>query len=340
MKQDPHVRIINIISTIVIIVGIFVIACAYLVTPVRINPIVPDPTMLESPPLPAAWSFPFQKGNVTITLDINRSVYTGAKNADKRIFTPPGVPYEKWMGVSSRAMIQDPVQDELFDDLLRQFRHIRQERNLSDDEYAELLATYVQSFPYQTSDNPAKYPVETAYDTQGDCDDKSLLLAGLLSREGYKTSLLLFEKDRHMVVGIGSDDNRYLDTEYAYVDVMDYSFIGVPVNQIRGSKVAYKDPVVVPVGSGTKIYSSGAETSEIRDRALSAYNKSGMLSLQMRDLRNDSGGNISRYNQLSAEYYRYSRIYTYSIRHRFDRPGVYEYLKDKIPSFTPQTGIT
>ena len=36
--------------------------------------------------------------------------------------------------------------------------------------------------------NPAKFPIETVVDRARDCDDKSLLLAGLLSREGYSVA--------------------------------------------------------------------------------------------------------------------------------------------------------
>ncbi len=66
-------------------------------------------------------------------------------------------------------------------------------QNLSDDEYLELIAVYVQSLRYETQEqNPAKFPIETVVDRAGDCDDKSLLFAGLLSREGYPVALLLF----------------------------------------------------------------------------------------------------------------------------------------------------
>ena len=165
-------------------------------------------------------------------------------------------------------MAQDPAHDDFFNDLLSQFRKIRTERNLTDDEYAELLTAYAQSFNYYATDNPAKYPLETVHDGEGDCDDMSLLLAGLLSREGYKTAFFLFEKDHLVVVGIGADDNLYLDTGYAYVDIMDYSFIGVPVNKLRGSDKMFMDPVVIPIGNGTEIYHSGGRptSSVIRPR--------------------------------------------------------------------------
>ncbi len=294
---------------------------------VRMNGIQPNVTYLDAPPVPVSHSFNFQNDTITVSMLINRSVYEGAKETDKRVFTFAGVPYATWAGESARKMIEDPVLDEFYHDLLFQFRTIREEKNLTDDEYAELLASYAQSFRYETKGLPAKFPVETVSDGYGDCDDFSFLLAGLLSREGYKTALFFFESDNHVVAGIGSNENQYLDTEYAYVDIMDYSFIGVTVNELKGSDSMYLDPIVIPVGSGMKIYHSGNETRNIADIARLAYHRSGDLSARMKEMRQDPAFNLAEYDRIAGESSQYSRIYTYIIRHRFDRPGTYAYLQ-------------
>ncbi|WP_062399109.1 hypothetical protein [Methanogenium cariaci] len=71
------------------------------------------------------------------------------------------------------------------------------------DEYIEFLTVYVQSLAYNTSPDETgpKFPVETVIEKAGDCDDKSVLLAGLLSREDYNVSLFYFPDDSHMAVG-------------------------------------------------------------------------------------------------------------------------------------------
>ena len=320
------------VTGIVILLSLIIITMFFPAVLVRVNHIQPNDTYLNSSPLPVSHSFSFRNETFTVSAAINRSVYEGAKNTDKHVVTFAVVPFATWEGECLRVMAQDPAMDSFFDGLLSQFRKIRAERNLTDDEYAELLTAYSQSFTYYTADNPVKYPIETVYDGNGDCDDMSLLLAGLLSREGYKTAIIVFEKDHHVVTGIGSDDNRYLSTEYAYVDIMDYSFIGVPVNTLRGSDRMYLNPVVIPIGSGTKIYQSGGETRYISNMAILAYQRSGTLSLRMKNMLQDTPGNISAYNQTAGEFYRYSGIYTYIIRHRFDRPGVYEYLRREMPA--------
>jgi hypothetical protein len=320
------------LTVILTLIALITLSMAFPGEMVRVNHIQPDIAELNSPPEPVSHSFSFRNDTITITAVINKSVYRGAKNTDKRIFTFAGVPYATWEGESIRKMAQDPALDDLFNDLISQFRKVRAERNLTDDEYAELLAAYAQSFTYRTSGLPAKYPVETLYEKEGDCDDMSLVLAGLLSREGYRTAFFLFEKDHHVVAGIGSDDNRYLNTEYAFVDIMDYSFIGVPVNKLRGSDIMYLDPIVIPIGSGTKIYHSGKETRYIADMATLTYERSGNLSVQMKNMQQDTAENRAEYNRITADFNTNSRIYTYIIRHRFDRPGVYEYLQREMPA--------
>ena len=103
---------------------------------------------------------------------------------------------------------------------------VKTSRNLSDDEYLELMSDFVQSLRYETiKENPAKFPIETVMDGAGDCDDKSLLLAGLLSHEGYTVALLSFGPETHMATGVGSTDYLYKNTSYAFVETTNVSFV-------------------------------------------------------------------------------------------------------------------
>ena len=88
----------------------------------------------------------------------------------------------------------------------------------------------------------------------------------------------------------------------------------------------YSDAIVIPVGNGTKIYHSGDETRYISDIADLTDQRSVNLSFQMRDIKKDTAENISEYNRIAEDFYGYSRVHTYIIRHRFDRKGVYDYL--------------
>ena len=171
--------------------------------------ISPDLIRSQSSPIIISHQFPFEKTTVALTLPINVSVYEGAKQAEKATTVYGNISDTIWLAQSYRSMVQDPAQDSLYTSLLAETDKIGIRQNLSDDEYLELIAVYVQSLRYETQEqNPAKFPVETIVDRAGDCDDKSLLLAGLLSREGYPVALLLFGPESHMAVGVGSEIGR------------------------------------------------------------------------------------------------------------------------------------
>ena len=97
----------------------------------------------------------------------------------------------------------------------------------------------------------AKYPVETWADRSGDCDDKALLLAGLLAREGYRVALLVFLPESHMALGIGCPAGyEYGGSGYAYLEVTNASYVGVVPDGVRLAS----PPLVVPIGNGTTVY--------------------------------------------------------------------------------------
>ena len=140
----------------------------------------------------------FERSRVTVTVPIDSAVYQGARITDREVTVYGNVSESEWVADSYRAMIDDPAQDTLYRNLTDAFRKIRDENNLSDDEYLELMATYVQSFPYvNIPGNLVKFPIETVMEKSGTCEDRSLLLAGLLSHEGYRVALFSFGPESH-----------------------------------------------------------------------------------------------------------------------------------------------
>ena len=68
---------------------------------------------------------------------------------------------------------------------------------------------FVQSFvggaiPYQVTPG-LQFPAHTLAET-GKCSDKAILAAAILSNMEYKTALILFEEQNHMVVGVALND--------------------------------------------------------------------------------------------------------------------------------------
>jgi hypothetical protein len=318
-------------------------------------------------------TFPFEDSMITITIPVNTSVYEGAKSADKSVTIYGNISETIWVADSYRSMAYDPAQDQVFLDLITRFREIQNKENLSDDEYIELITAYTQSLTYETiGENPAKFPVETIVENAGDCDDKSLLLARLLSLEAFQVSLLSFKPESHMAVGIGSDDTSYKNTGYAYIEATNYSFVGVPTDRLQDEIKLESDPVIITIGNGTKKYGSGSETRYINDTfvltELKAHELESIIKELEPELQNKQheinnlenrmtslkkSGNIREYNDLVSthnalvsdyntrldsyrkiisRYENYATIHNYILNHRYDRKGVYEYIHQYMPA--------
>jgi hypothetical protein len=335
--------------------------------------IAPDLTRLQSSPMMISHQFPFEKTTISLTVPINVSVYEGARQAEKATTVYGNMSETVWLTQSYRALVQDPSQDNLYTAILAEADKIRLQENLSDDEYFELITVYTQSLRYETREqNPAKFPVETVVDLAGDCDDKSLLLAGLLSREGYRVALLLFGPESHMAVGVGSDKYLYKNTGYTFVETTNYSFVGVPTEKLGGNLTLYSDPVIIPISNGTKFYTSGSETRYIHDMYVLSdlkvkelepevknmesdliYQKEkiAQLKLQIQEIRNTGDSNsynaqvavhntlvsdynsrLNAYRELFSRYEKYALIHNYILEHMYDRKGVFEYVQKNMPA--------
>lgn len=285
------------------------------------------------------YTFAFQETNITVRTNVSTGLYLGAKTGEKFAVVPDLTEPETMAPDYYRAFVDDPVQEIVYADLAGQFRAIRNEHGYSDDEYLELLTVFVQSLPYDTAsgahpDTLSRFPVETLVDGTGDCDDKSVLLAGLLSREGYNVSLLLFIPEHHMAVGVAGDCLLYGDTGYTYIENTGVSFIGdvpkrlnlsekyVPAGGVPQAGPITSSPVVIRVGSGQKnfsAYESGyilARKEQIDARIAFLKNK----------INTTSREDPSRFGRLLNTYNTFAGVHNTLGLHRYDRAGMYRYL--------------
>lgn len=366
-------RLVKPLALVVIVLCTIAITAGYMYT--RQSVVVPHivPATGETGDLTATQSFRFEDHMITITVPVSKAVYDGAKATDKSVSVYGNVSEITWVSASYLAMVNDSVQDPMYDDLASQFRQIRDNDHLTSDEYIELIATYVQSLTYRTTpDSPAKYPVETVVDGSGDCDDKSLLLAGLLSHEGYNVSLLSFSPESHMALGIASTDALYRDTGYAYLETTNLSYVGIPPTELTNGVVLTSEPLIIPIGDGTMAYTSGSETTYIAAMAntsaqkaeaigqqvqaeesnlLAQKNRIEQLEAQMNSYKNS--GNIQAYNaqvathnalvntyntglsqyrEQYASYAAWADLHNYIVTHAYDRTGVYAYIQANLPA--------
>ena len=290
------------------------------------------------------YTFPFGQATITITSPVDHSVYLGAKAADKETIIRGNVSDEIWLQRTYLAMIDDPSQDRFYADLIRDLRSIRDHQDLDDDEYLELSMVFVQSVRYETTnDSSAKFPVETYVDASGDCDDKSLLLAGILSREGYNVSLLSFTPESHMAVGIACPGGEYKQTGYAFVETTNLSFAGVPTDTLREGVPLRSDPQVIRVGNGTKSYGRCRQAISIDSVYKTSEQKVKELTAQIDSLKSEMDGyytkrdaynynlRVPRYNDLQHKRRQYAELHNYILDHKYDLKGTYQYVKNNTP---------
>lgn len=313
--------------------------------------------------------FKFRENIVSLNIPVDSNLYNTAKDTDKSAYlTDEESSTNEWSKEYYNSFINDPDLEEIYATVISGLQGIRSRMNLDDNGYAELITAYVQSIPYRTDDeNPdPKFPVETIYEKSGDCDDKSILLAGLLQREGYDVVLFEFIEEEHMGVGILSPGCGYFGTDYAYIEATDVNLIGWPDITLEGDKKITEKPFIIPVSGGEKGYNKCREVMSIYDSYLNSGNKIDELNPEIERLeketdslhneilamdsdmkRIEASGKVNRYNALVPEYnslvkeyqeinseYKkildeyngYVEIHNMIIDNQHDRQGLYEYL--------------
>jgi hypothetical protein len=327
------------------IVIVMLIGAGYIITrrpPVvypSINPVAVDSGTYRD----IGMSFRFGGVDQFISIPVNGTVYFGAQQAQKEAVLTRDIPDETFIPAYYHSFLDEPDQEEFFRSLTGAFGDLRARGDLDNDEFLELMAVAVQSLPYRTDGlvTAPKFPIETYVDGEGDCDDKSLLLAGLLSREGYAVALLYFKPESHMAVGVKGFQCDYRDTGYGYVDATNLSLVGLPEARLDGGVNLTSAPLIIPVGNGTGLYGRCQETMAIgralarsQERAEALSRDLASLSAKMADLR--ARGKYTEYNQLLAqhaavlaEFNNAALAHNYIVQHQDDRKGTYAWLMER-----------
>jgi len=243
--------------------------------------ITPDESVAYD--IPVSATFTFEGEPVTIEVAVDGALYEGAVRAEKSVTRFGNARENDWIEDYFPAFVQEVHQDPFFDALLAELRTVRDARGLDGDRYAELLTVFAQSIEYRTDpvDLEPKFPVETFVDGGGDCDDKTLLLAGLLSREGYDVAILLFETEKHVALGIRSEEFDYGDTGYAYTETTAEGFVGMVPDQFADGVELTSDPRVFKIGTGKLRYTAGDEVRTILEGRERAIEQAGVLAEQI-----------------------------------------------------------
>ena len=212
--------------------------------------------------------FTFNGIGYTVTPQISGPVYEGAAESTRSLVRTPDQSDRQWSDLYFACFLDDPAQSPAIEDLIGQLRAIRDKAKLGNDAYLELIAKCVQSVPYDDAQASSgvlrtRFPVETLVEGTGMCGDKSLVLAKLLSHEGYAVALLEFPSERHMVVGVKGPGATYDDSGWLFLETTAPTYVtDVPEGYSGGLKLTSK-PLVHVVGSGTRTYGSADDIAKI-----------------------------------------------------------------------------
>ena len=241
-------------------------------------------------------------------------------------------------------------EQEMYTSLLAELSRIRRTEGLNEDEYLELITNFIQQIPYDP-DAPLcpRTPTRVIRDGRGDCDEKSMLLLGLLAREGYDVAILLFPEQHHATAGIRitsvtSPSFRTFGPAgklYVYVETTRPTLVGMYGDVFEKASV-----VAAPVGNGTTRYRAindvmyvvGVQKRmeermtfllETRETDLQE-----ILHLESRltegsyDSREEYDADIARYSWLVATYNQMGKDFTaiqavhrFLLDHQYDRAG-------------------
>ena len=266
--------------------------------------------------------FPFRgvevKGEVTLRL----APYYGAKKEDSKSTPLFGYSAEEYYS----AIANDPAQDEMYDKLLGFFRAYAESHALTSDEYAELLTAYVQNIPYNTVGAEVNFPIETVIENRGDCDDKSVLLAGLLAKSGYAAGVVHFPEENHMTAAIRKENEEGCEiSEYIVIETTRSAYIGeIPALIRNRNRTRIREESVFLVGEGTTAYTVSWQVDTILEQREEIILTIDSLGQEMRSLKNEIAGqetllsqsydqevyeqyekNITTYNECVATCYSY-----------------------------------
>lgn len=324
-----------------------------------------EPSATEQGTRDAKVGFPFEGSTVELGVPVDSAVYAGAVNAEKNAIFIGGDKPPNWVSDYYRAFIEEEHQSPFYDALASALHKVRDEKGLDSARYVELVAAMAQNLDYRVDPGnlAPKFPIETFTDGYGDCDDKALLAAAVLSRDGYDVAVLFFGKEEHVALGVRAPGLEYKDTGYGYLEMTEASFVGMPPEKLAGDIELESDPLVIPIGEGDGEYGAGEQIRLIQDKLRQMKSERDELERRIQDYTSQlasqrasldsdkarldavgpgvNAGDIDSYNRrvnsfnelvaradtAVARYNALLDLEKYAIQHRNDRPQVYSRMR-------------
>ena len=205
----------------------------------------------------AELSFRFMGDDFSVQVEFDHRIYHGAVTAPRGFMLAVGADtQERHAAIAAyyNKLTFDPEMDGALDSALAQLREIRDGLELDSDQYVDLITKFVQSIEYDENRGFVDYgskalgdprmPIQVLVDGTGDCDETVMLLAALLTREGFATAALFFEDEQHMALGIRSEGEGFRGTGYEFIETTGISYVSEVPNEFVGGLTLESAPVV------------------------------------------------------------------------------------------------
>ena len=236
----------------------------------------------------------------------------------ERLFPLPDAERERYFRhlvlVASRSGAVRSLADEL--------RIIRLRERLDTDRYLELMTRAIQEIPYGVVSREFLLPAEVLAHRSGVCSEKSVLLAALLTHEGYDSALIILDADGHVAVGVGSDEPGYLGSRFAFVETTAGMYVGQVKEAYRGVGPVPRAPQIVEVSSGTR-YQASAEVDVIIRFLRQAQRDRNTFEPYVDYAATSTGMHAERYAKRAYDFTRAGDVAAYIIGNADDRHRVY-----------------
>jgi hypothetical protein len=163
---------------------------------------------LEKTVLTVHNQFEYKNEEHNLTLSIPLKEYLSYKERQRPSWLNYNQYHPYFFFAEYAAMARDPGDDAIIENVVDYLNNLAAAEQLDDRQRIDLSLAFVQSITYggdnvtTASDEYPRYPVETLFEKEGDCEDTSILLAAILNDMGYDVALLLFEEFDHMGLGI------------------------------------------------------------------------------------------------------------------------------------------
>ena len=154
------------------------------------------------------WESQDSRNMLWINLTVDSNMYGYYKKLDRYYEVKDYVKYAN-----------DPNNEALAAQIADCLREIGDSLSYSDAEVAREAVNFVQSvieYKYDIEstgeEDYPKYPIETIYERQGDCEDSSILLAAILKELGYEVALM--HLPQHVAVAVKTTDDYNAGSYY------------------------------------------------------------------------------------------------------------------------------